>query len=237
MCSWTSGTIDPGTTMLGTPVALPVALAPAALQGLAHPEGESCRRGPRRAAKLIYCLSTFANRSLETVAAAGRGTRWFQLYVLRDRGRTAELVARAAAAGYRALMLTVDLPLAGYRERELRDPLLPARASWATSGDMGGADFLEGIGGEVDPSLDWDDLAWLRSLTDLPLVHQGHPRPGRRGAGRRARRGRGRRSPTTAAASSTGRLLRSTPSRRSSRRWPGGRRSTSTAACGAAPTS
>ena len=85
---------------------------------------------PARAAsraKLIYCLSTFANRSLETVAAAGRGTRWFQLYVLRDRGRTAELVARAAGAGYKALMVTVDLPQAGYRERELRDPVLLAR--------------------------------------------------------------------------------------------------------------
>ncbi|MFI5262671.1 MAG: alpha-hydroxy-acid oxidizing protein, partial [Candidatus Limnocylindrales bacterium] len=113
------GAVDPATTMLGTPVAMPVALAPAALQGLAHPEGELVTARAASRAKLIYCLSTFANRSLETVAAAGRGTRWFQLYVMRDRSRTADLVARAAAAGYKALVTTVDLPYAGYREREL----------------------------------------------------------------------------------------------------------------------
>ncbi|HXX61608.1 MAG TPA: alpha-hydroxy acid oxidase [Candidatus Sulfotelmatobacter sp.] len=166
------GTIDPGTTMLGTAVSLPVALAPAALQGLAHPEGEYIPARAASRAKLIYCLSTFANRSLETVAAVGRGTRWFQLYVLRDRGRTAELVARAAGAGYRALMVTVDLPQAGYRERELREPVLQP-GELGNVGPLGGADFLEGIGGEVDPTLAWDDLAWIRSLSDLPLVIKG----------------------------------------------------------------
>ncbi len=165
-------TIDPSTTMLGTTVALPVALAPAALQGLAHPEGEFVPARAASRAKLIYCLSTFASRSLETVAAAGRGTRWFQLYVLRDRGRSAELVARAVAAGYKALILTVDLPRAGYRERELREPLLQP-GELGNVGPMGGADFLEGIGGEIDPTLDWDDLAWLRSVSDLPLVIKG----------------------------------------------------------------
>jgi 4-hydroxymandelate oxidase len=166
------GTIDPGTTMLGTPVALPVALGPAALQCLAHPEGELVPARAASRAKLIYCLSTLSNRSIETVAAAGRGTRWFQLYVLRDRGRTEELVARAVAAGYKALILTVDLPQAGYREREYREPLRNA-GELGNVGAMEGPDFLSGLGGEIDPTLDWDDLAWVRSLSDLPLVIKG----------------------------------------------------------------
>ncbi|MFI5262496.1 MAG: alpha-hydroxy acid oxidase, partial [Candidatus Limnocylindrales bacterium] len=100
------------------------------------------------------------------------GTRWFQLYVMRDRSRTADLVARAAAAGYKALVTTVDLPYAGYRERELRDPLAD-QGELGNVGSLGGADFLSGIGGEIDPTLDWDDLAWLRSLSDLPLILKG----------------------------------------------------------------
>ncbi|HTS14428.1 MAG TPA: alpha-hydroxy acid oxidase, partial [Candidatus Sulfotelmatobacter sp.] len=144
------GTVDASTTMLGTTVALPLALAPAALQGLAHADGELVPARAASRAKLIYCLSTFSSRSLETVAAAGRGTRWFQLYVLRDRGRTAELVTRAAAAGYKALILTADLPRAGYRERELRAPLVQPGVL-GNVGVMGGDVFLEGFGGVVDP--------------------------------------------------------------------------------------
>lgn len=166
------GAVDPSTTMLGTPVAMPVAFAPLALQGLAHPEGELVPARAASRAKLIYCLSTLANRSLETVAAAGRGTRWFQLYVLRDRGRTSDLVLRAAAAGYKALVLTVDLPRPGYRERELRAPLRD-HGELGNMGDVTGPDFLTSIGEEIDPTVGWDDLAWVRSLTDLPLVVKG----------------------------------------------------------------
>ncbi len=164
--------VDPSTTMLGTPVALPVGLAPAALQALAHREGEVIPARAAARARLIYCLSTFANRSLETVAAVGRGTRWFQLYVQRDRALSEALVARAVAAGYKALVLTVDLPVAGYRDRELRQPLAN-EGGLGNVGELGGEDFLSGIGGHIDAALTWDDLAWLRSLTDLPLVLKG----------------------------------------------------------------
>jgi len=164
--------VDPSTSLLGAPVALPVGFAPTALQGLAHPEGELITARAAARGHVLYCLSTFSNRSLETVAAVGRGTRWFQLYVQRDRARTEALVARAAASGYGALVLTVDLPLPGYRDRELRLPLV-TEGELPNAGELGGADFLEHVGHEIDPSLDWDDLTWLRSLTDLPLVLKG----------------------------------------------------------------
>ena len=110
----------------GHPVSLPVGFAPAALRGLAHREGEVVPARVAGREGLIYGLSTFSNRSLETVASVGRGARWFQLYVQRDRGRSAGLVARAAEAGYAAIVLTVDLPLPGYRVRELRSPVRDA---------------------------------------------------------------------------------------------------------------
>ena len=165
-------TVDPSTTLLGAPVALPVGVAPAALQGLAHPEGELITARAAARSHALFCLSTFSNRSVETVAAAGRGTRWFQLYVQRDRARTEALVARAVAAGFTALVLTVDLPLPGYRDRELRQPL-PSEGELPNVGLMAGADFLHAIDHEIDASLDWDDLPWLRSLSQLPLVVKG----------------------------------------------------------------
>lgn len=165
-------TVDLSTTLLGAPVAAPIGLAPAALQGLAHPEGEVLAASAAGRAHLIYCLSTFSSRSLETVAAVERGVRWFQLYVLRDREKTRRLVERAVTAGFRALVLTVDLAAPGYRDRELARPVRGA-VTGSVGALEGGDEFLEAIGAEVDPSLDWDDLAWVRSLSDLPVVVKG----------------------------------------------------------------
>ena len=165
--------VDPSTTMLGARVALPVGFAPAALQGLAHPEGEIAPARVAGREGLVYVLSALASRSLETVASVGRGARWFQLYVQRDRGLSAALVARAAEAGYAALVLTVDLPVPGDRVRELRRPLRdpgPLGNVVAIGGTAGYAAF---VGGELDASLTWADLAWIRSLSPLPLVVKG----------------------------------------------------------------
>ncbi|HLY14315.1 MAG TPA: alpha-hydroxy acid oxidase, partial [Candidatus Limnocylindrales bacterium] len=119
---------------------------------------------------LLYCLSTFSNRSLEDVAAVGRGTRWFQLYVQKDRGRTEAMVHRAAAAGYGAILLTVDLPTAGYREREIREPLTDG----GRLPNIGAAEAYRGSIIElIDQTLTWPDVAWVRSLSDLPLVIKG----------------------------------------------------------------
>jgi 4-hydroxymandelate oxidase len=162
--------VDPSTTMLGQRVALPIGFAPAALQGLAHHDAEVVPARVAARAGLVYCLSTFANRSIEDVAAVGPGPRCFQLYVQRDRGRSEETVSRAAAAGYQALVLTIDSAGANDRERELRDPIpdpgpLP---------NIGGPETERGpIGPMLDGSLGWDDLAWLRGLSNLPLVVKG----------------------------------------------------------------
>ena len=110
---------DQTTVLLGTPVASPLVLAPVGLAALAHPEGERAAARAAAAQGLISTLSSSSCWSLEDVAASCSGPRWFQLYVLRDRELTAQLVERARAAGYRALCVTVDVPVAGRRERDL----------------------------------------------------------------------------------------------------------------------
>ena len=166
-------TVDPSTTMLGARVSLPIGIAPAALQGLAHREGEVVPARVAGREGLVYVLSTFSNRSLETVASVGRGSRWFQLYVQRDRGRSADLVARATEAGYGAIMLTVDLPLPGYRARELRQPLRETGPLGNVADVGGAAAYGAFVGDELDPSLTWSDVDWLHSLTPLPVVIKG----------------------------------------------------------------
>ena len=169
--------------VLGTPVTAPVLVAPTAYQRLAHDEGE--RATARGAAEFgtVMVVSTFANTTLEEVAEAAPGApRWFQLYVHADRGLTAELVKRAAAAGYGALVLTVDLPVLGYRRRDERNNFaLPPGIVKANLGDVphpaymvaGGSALRAYADQAVDAALTFDDLAWLRGLSDLPLVVKG----------------------------------------------------------------
>lgn len=112
---------DQRTMLLGTPVASPVVLAPVGLAALAHPEGERAAARAASALGLVSTLSASSCWSLEEVAASCDGPKWFQLYILRDRGVTRELVDRAREAGYRALCVTVDVPVAGRRERDLHN--------------------------------------------------------------------------------------------------------------------
>jgi 4-hydroxymandelate oxidase len=114
--------IDPSTTLAGSRSTLPIAIAPMAAHGLAHPDAEVATARAAAAAGVPFTLSTMATCSMEAVAqAVPDGVRWFQLYAQADAGRTRSLVERAAAAGYRALVVTVDLPVLGYRERDLRN--------------------------------------------------------------------------------------------------------------------
>jgi L-lactate dehydrogenase (cytochrome) len=113
------GHVDPSTTLLGRPLPLPLVLAPTGFTRIADPEGELAVARAAGDAGLPYTLSTLSTRSIEEVAAAG-GTLWFQVYVWRDRGLVKEMVDRAAEAGYRALVLTVDTAVLGRRERDLR---------------------------------------------------------------------------------------------------------------------
>jgi len=171
--------IDTSTTWLGQRVAFPVGIAPMAFQHFAHADAEMATANAAAAAGVVMCLSTLSSLTIEDVAAAS-GPRWFQLYVHRDRGVSAELVRRAEAAGYSALLVTVDLPIAGRRERDFRnafrypqhfgnfDPHLAAVGSTEEGVPLGAV-----IGGFNEASLSWPDVDWLRSLSGLPLVLKG----------------------------------------------------------------
>jgi L-lactate dehydrogenase (cytochrome) len=114
--------VDPGTTVLGAPSALPFALAPTGFTRLMHTAGERAVVRVAERAGIPYGLSTMGTTSLEDVAAAAPGARrWFQLYLWRDREASAGLVERARVAGYEALVLTVDTPVAGPRLRDVRN--------------------------------------------------------------------------------------------------------------------
>jgi len=172
--------VSTATTVLGEPVATPLLVAPTAIQGLAHPEGELATARGAAAAGAGMVLSSLATRPLEDVdAAAPGGLRWMQIYVLRDRGRTAELVSRAARANYRALVLTVDAPVSGLRRRELRggvhlpdDLELPNLAGPSTERAREGG-FMAVVAGEFDPALTPDAIGWLAGLSHLPVVVKG----------------------------------------------------------------
>lgn len=173
--------VDTSTRVLGARVRLPVGVAPMAFQHLAHAEAELPTARAAARAGALYCLSTMSSRSIEDVAGAADeaagGPRWFQLYVHRDRARSTELVRRAEAAGYSAIVLTTDFPRAGGRERDERNalPYPQAYGNFALPRQAGtdGTLLPLVIGGLNDASLSWSDLAWLRELTSLPLVIKG----------------------------------------------------------------
>ena len=184
------------TTVLGRPAEWPVLVAPMAFHGLACAEGECATARAAAATGTVMVVSTMANIALEEVRAAAPAHRqWFQLYVQRDRGLTAELVARAAAAGYEALVVTVDAPVLGRREGDLRHGLrLPPHLRPANLPYNDGALLAEArdahsalaaqFSASTDPSVSWRDVAWLRSLSPLPIVLKGvlHPDDARRAA-------------------------------------------------------
>ena len=162
--------VTTATTLLGQPSAMPLAIAPMASHGLAHAEGEVATARAAASAGVPFILSTMSTRSIEEVAAAiPEATRWFQLYVLADPRRTRSLVERAAEAGYGALVVTVDVPVLGYRERDRRSgfeiPPLGNFAAAAVADEEGAVWFSR--------SLTWGDLATMRSWAPLPLVLKG----------------------------------------------------------------
>lgn len=176
--------IDPSTTMLGSSAAFPLAIAPMAAQGLAHPDAELAMARAAAAARVPFTLSTLSTRSIEEVAGAvPDGVRWFQLYTQADPSRTRELVERAAAAGYGAIVVTVDLPRLGYRDRDRRSGF-DLRGPHGNFVDLaGGATHAGGIHADqsgfgrleqdLDTTLTWSDLAEIRSWSSLPLVLKG----------------------------------------------------------------
>ena len=172
--------VDTSTTVLGTPVSLPVLLAPVAFQRMAHPDGELASARAAAASGTVMVVSTIATASIEEVAGAAAGPRWFQLYVAPDRALSERLVERAEAAGYEALCLTVDTPVLGRRERDVRNRFVPSAALANFTRDLGvmapdpkGSAFAASAGRLLDPSLTWDAVRWLRGRTKLPVLVKG----------------------------------------------------------------
>jgi len=174
---------DLSTTVLGQPVALPVLLAPIACQCRFHPQGELAVARAAAGAGTIYALSTGSTFSIEEVAAATQGPLWFQLYAYGNKAITQGLVKRAEASGYRALCLTVDAPITGRREADLRNRYFyPREMLLRNLRHVGFNDLSAGLDDEqllafaaekLTVALTWDDVEWLRSLTRLPLVLKG----------------------------------------------------------------
>ncbi len=175
--------IDIATTVLGQPLTMPVLTAPCGFNALAHPDGECAVARATAAAGVIQVVSTMATKGFEEIAAAAPGQRWFQLYCYRDRAVTRALVQAAEAAGYAAVCLTVDVPVLGRREREIRDEFhLPAGMTMANLAPFA-ADHMSAIdhasalasyaGDSWDDSVTWDVLDWLRSITRLPVLVKG----------------------------------------------------------------
>ena len=169
--------VDPTATVLGVPLGSPVAVAPTGYHALLHPEGEAATAAGAAAAGSLMVVSTQSNRTVEEVAAAApEAPRWFQVYVHADRGFTEELVGRAAAAGYRALVLTADLQVLGNRLRDVRNAFgfPPGMVLGNAVGRYGveGADLVAHAS-RFDPGIDLGTIAWLARCSGLPVLVKG----------------------------------------------------------------
>ena len=172
------------TDVLGHALDWPVLVAPMAFQQLAHAEGELATARAAEATGAGMILSTLSTRSIEEVRGATRGPLWFQLYIFRDRGLTEALVRRAEGAGCTALVLTVDAPMLGRRERDLLNgfhvppetpvPNLGAapRDTLAARGETASS-LAAFTAANWDASISWADLDWLRSITRVPILVKG----------------------------------------------------------------
>jgi L-lactate dehydrogenase (cytochrome) len=191
------------TTVLGQPVALPLLAAPTGLTGLTHHRGELGITRAAHAAGTVPVLSAMASYTIEEVAREAPGPTWFQLYMWRDRGLVRDLIERARAAGHLALVVTVDVPLAGARERDKRNGFgIPPRVTlrslgqglmrpgWSSdfvrrprmsvanaAGHGGGSadarSLTEYVNGQFDPTLTWSDIGWVREHWGGPVVVKG----------------------------------------------------------------
>jgi 4-hydroxymandelate oxidase len=160
--------VDPSTTVLGTPVASPVLVAPTAYHRLAHPDGEVATAKGTAEADTLFVLSTRATATLEEVSAVA-GPWWFQVYVLRDRDLTATIVRTAAAAGARALVLTADSPYVGTKARTAG---IPSRGSAPCV--VPDLTTRRDEGARHSPAVTFDDIRWLHELSSgLPIVVKG----------------------------------------------------------------
>jgi lactate 2-monooxygenase len=181
---------DISVEVLGTGSPFPFFLGPVGVLSIAHPDGELAPARAAAAAGVPFVLSTAASHSIEEIAdAMGDAPRWFQLYWVSNRDVVASLVRRAEAAGYSALVVTLDTLILGWRPRDLRNAYLPFRSGEGIAQFTSDPVFREllAVPPEEDPlvaagtmlamfpnlALQWDDLTWLRELTSLPVLVKG----------------------------------------------------------------
>jgi 4-hydroxymandelate oxidase len=175
--------VDTSVEILGHRLAMPVLTAPCAFNVLAHPDGEIGVARATADAGVAQVLSMQATTTLEDVATAGEGQRWMQVAILRDRGISRDLVERAEAPGYTALCLTVDVPVLGRRERDVRSAFrLPegiemVNLSRYTPAHLTKSDpqtaLARFVNSLFDPGLTWEAVDWLCSITNLPVLTKG----------------------------------------------------------------
>jgi L-lactate dehydrogenase (cytochrome) len=191
------------TDIVDQPVSMPLAIAPTGLTGLQHGAGEILGARAAEKAGIPFCLSTMSICSIEQVRAAVEKPFWFQVYVMRDRGFTRDLIKRAKAAECSALMVTADLTIQGQRHREIKNGLsvppkitlrnlldMASKPRWAWSmlrapsrsfgnlqGRIDNTDSLttlaQWIANQFDPTLEWKDLEWIRELWPGKLIIKG----------------------------------------------------------------
>jgi lactate 2-monooxygenase len=190
---------DLSTSVLGTAMAAPVMLAPVGVQGIVHPEAELAASMAAAAVGLPFILSTASSHSMEAVAEViGEGSRWYQLYWPKDRDLAASFVNRASQAGYSAIVVTLDTWMLGWRPRDLGHAYLPFLKGEGVANYFSDPVFRAALQDPpeqdpgpaighwayqfANPSVTWDDLAWLREQTALPIVLKGilHPEDARR---------------------------------------------------------
>jgi 4-hydroxymandelate oxidase len=177
------GTRDMSTSLVGSNARWPVIVAPVALLGMLSPDGEVPAARAATAAGSIFVLSSLSVTPIEDVIAAATGPVWFQLYVYKDRAASEALVKRVEEAGCSALELTADTPILGRRERDVRNsfdlpeglwtPNLTADAGSLTPQAGSDSPFKAAIDALFYPDLTWDDVAWLTSITNLPVLIKG----------------------------------------------------------------
>jgi 4-hydroxymandelate oxidase len=170
------------TSVLGQKISIPIAVAPTAFHKLACPEGEIAAARAAKAARTLFILSSLSNTAMESVLPEAGSPRWFQLYIYKDRGITGELVKRAETAGTEAIVLTVDAPGLGTRERDMRNRFtLPEGLTVENLAPLGKGNLPEVTGSGLaayvrdnfKSDLGFDDLDWLCGRTRLPVVVKG----------------------------------------------------------------
>ena len=168
---------DASVEVLGHRHSSPIVVAPTAYHRLAHPGGEEETARGAAAAGCTYTLSSLSTSRPSAIAASGvEGRRWFQVYVFRDRAVTRDLIAEAVEAGFEALLLTVDLPVLGRRDREISSGFMIGHAETVPGVSAAGGEgviSMQDTADLIDPSLTWDDVAELVEGSDLPVLVKG----------------------------------------------------------------